>query len=389
MATVGRDLGNAQFVGALPFLLLLVACGRGAAEVAPQPPLVKLATVEAASGDIDHYTGVVAPRIDSALSFRVGGKITTRLVEVGQVVRAGQVLARLDGTDLALGVASAAAQSAASRGQAAAAARQVAAAEAEAWRSRQDEQRLRALLPQGFVSKQRYEESLARADAAAAQLSATRAEADAARSQTAALRSIEGQASNQAAYGALVADADGVIMAVHAQPGQVVAAGQPVFQLARAGAREAVVAIPETRRAAVPRVGLAALYGAAGQAMPAVLRELSAAADPATRTYQARYVLGGAGAEAPLGATVTISAGGGGGALSIPAGALHDRGSGPGVWVFDPRRSRVAYRRVAVAALGEEQVRIAGGLQPGERVVALGVHLLKDGQAVRTAPARS
>ena len=389
MTFVERDFGRAQRAGALPLLLLLAACGRGAAESAPEPPLVQLATVRAAGGEVDRYTGVVAPRIESALSFRVGGKVTARLVEVGQVVRAGQVLARLDGSDLALGAASAAAQSAASRGQAAAASRQVTAAEAEAWRSRQDEQRLRALLPQGFVSKQRYEESLARANAAAAQLSAARAEADAARSQTAALRSVEGQASNQASYGALVADADGVIMAVLAQPGQVVAAGQPVFQLARAGAREAVVAIPESRRAAAPRVGRAELYGVEGSAMPAALRELSAAADPSTRTYQARYVLGGAGAGAPLGATVTISAGGGGGALSVPAGALHDRGSGPGVWVFDPRRGRVTYRRVAVAALGEEQVRIAGGLRPGERVVALGVHLLKDGQAVRAAAARS
>ena len=388
MASYSRNPRVVQLAGALPLLLLIGGCGRSAAEVAPQPPLVKLATVATAGGDIDRYTGVVAPRVESALSFRVGGKITARLVEAGQVVRAGQVLARLDGTDFALGAASAVAQSAASRGQAAAASRQVAAAEAEAWRSRQDEQRLRALLPQGFVSKQRYEESLARANAAAAQLAAARAEADAARSQTAALRSVEGQASNQAAYGALVADADGVIMAVLAQPGQVVAPGQPVFQLARAGAREAVVSIPETKRATVPRVGQAELYGAAGTAMPAVLRELSAAADPATRTYQARYVLGGAGAQAPLGSTVTISAGVGGGALAVPAGALHDRGSGPGVWVFDPRRGRVAYRRVAVAALGEEQVRIASGLQAGEQVVALGVHLLKEGQAVRTAAAR-
>jgi RND family efflux transporter MFP subunit len=386
---VALGLQHARAGAALLGLLLAAACGRSAAQVPPEPPLVRLATVAAARSDADRYTGVVAPRIESALSFRVGGKITARLVEVGQVVRAGQLLARLDGTDLALGAASAAAQSAAARGQAAAAARQVAAAEAEAWRSRQDEQRLRALLPQGFVSKQRYEDSLARANAAAAQLSAARAEAEAARSQTAALRSVEGQAFNQAGYGLLVADADGVITAVLAQPGQVVAAGQPVFQLARAGAREAVVAIPETRRAAVPRTGRAELYGASGQAMPALLRELSAAADPVTRTYQARYVLGGAGDEAPLGATVTISTGSGGGALSVPAGALHDRGAGSGVWVFDSRRGRVSYRRVAVASLGEDEVRIAAGLRPGERVVALGVHLLKDGQVVRPAAARS
>jgi hypothetical protein len=130
MARLGQNLGVVQLAGALPLLLLLAGCGRSAAEVAPQPPLVKLATVATAGGDIDRYTGVVAPRVESALSFRVGGKITARLVEAGQVVRAGQVLARLDGTDFALGAASAVAQSAASRGQAAAASRQVAAAEA-------------------------------------------------------------------------------------------------------------------------------------------------------------------------------------------------------------------------------------------------------------------
>jgi RND family efflux transporter MFP subunit len=346
-----------------------------------------VAIVEPAGGGLDRYTGVVAPRIESALGFRVAGKMTQRLVEVGQTVRAGQVLARLDTTDFALGAATAAAQSAASRGQAAAAQRQVAAIEAEAWRSRAEEQRLRTLLRPGFVSKQRYEESLARANAAAAQLAAAKAEADAARSQTVALNGAAGQASNQARYATLIADADGVIVAVNAQPGQVVAAGQPVFQLARAGAREAVIAIPEARRAAVPRAAQASLYGTGEQSFPAVLRELSAAADPDTRTFQARYVLGGAGAQAPLGSTVTISAETGGSALAVPAGAIHDRGSGPGVWVVDPRRNRVAYRRVTLANLGEETVKIASGLRAGEQVVALGAHLLKDGQAVRPARA--
>jgi multidrug efflux pump subunit AcrA (membrane-fusion protein) len=379
--------GIAKVVRAAPFLaaaLFLTGCGGGVAEVASEPPLVLAATISPAGGEIDRYTGVIAPRIESALSFRVPGKMTERLVEVGQTVRAGQVLARLDPADLALGSATAAAQSAASGGQAAAAQRQVAAIEAEAWRSRAEEQRLRALLKPGFVSRQRYEESLARADAAAAQLAAAKAEADAARSQNAALRAAAGQASNQARYGTLTADADGVIIAVHAQPGQVVSAGQPVFQLARAGAREAVIAIPEARRAAVPRVAQAALYSAGQQSFSAVLRELSAAADPETRTFEARYVLEGAGAQAPLGATVTISTGTGGGALAVPAGAIHDRGSGPGVWVIDPGQKRVAFRRVSVASLGEEEVKIASGLRAGERVVALGAHLLREGQAVRT-----
>jgi hypothetical protein len=120
-----------------------------------------------------------------------------------------------------------------------------------------------------------------------------------------------------------------------------------------------------------------------------VLRELSAAADPATRTFQARYVLQGGVSEQPLGATVTISMGGGAGHVAVPAGALHDRGTGPGVWVYDPRRRTVSFRRVLVAGLGEEEVRIAQGIAPGEQVVALGVHMLKPDQAVRPAAARS
>jgi multidrug efflux pump subunit AcrA (membrane-fusion protein) len=244
----------------------LSACGAGSAEVAPEPPLVSLAVVRPADGGSDSYTGVVAPRVESAVGFRVAGKITERLVDVGQTVRAGQLLARLDTTDIDLGVATARAQSAAARGRAAAAARQVAAAQAEAWRSRAEERRFRELLKPGFVSRQRYEESLANADAAAAQLAAAqlaaaKAEAGAARSQADGFRSVAGQASNQARYGALVAEAAGVIVAVEGQPGQVVAPGKTVFRIARAGAREALIAVPETRRAALPRSAGASLYG--------------------------------------------------------------------------------------------------------------------------------
>jgi multidrug efflux pump subunit AcrA (membrane-fusion protein) len=135
-------------------------------------------------------------------------------------------------------------------------------------------------------------------------------------------------------------------------------------------------------------VAQASLYGRPEQTFPASLRELSAVADPLTRTYQARYVLGGAGANAPLGATVTLAASGlSGDGVTVPVGALHDGGRGPGVWVVHPGASTVVFRPVAIAALGQEEVRLTSGLRSGERVVALGAHLLKPGQQVRVAGA--
>jgi RND family efflux transporter MFP subunit len=291
------------------------------------------------------YTGVVRARYEGDLGFRVGGKITERLVDAGQTVRRGQVIARLDASDLRLGATAALADVAAAE-------RSAAAARAEAVRLRADEARFAALQKRGFASGQRYEQARAGADAASANLAAAEAQVRAARAGA-------GQAGNQAAYAVLTADADGVVMDVLAEPGQVVGAGQPVVRLARNGAREAVVNTPETGARGLPRTGEAVLYGQEGRPVPAVLRELSAAADPVTRTFEARYTLGGAGAAAPLGSTVTIRTQNAGpsGEIAVPISALHDPGSGPGVWVLDPRKSSVSFRPVKVAALGEETAR--------------------------------
>jgi RND family efflux transporter MFP subunit len=348
----------------------LAGCSGQAQEPAAQPPLVRTALIEAADGAGAAYTGVVRARYESDLGFRVPGKITARLVDAGQTVRRGQVLARLDASDLMLGAVSA-------QATVAAADRSAAAARAEAVRMQADLSRFQQLNQRGFASGQRYEQAKAGADAAAATLAAAEAQARAARAAA-------GQAGNQASYSALVADSDGVVMAVLAEPGQVVSAGQPVVRLARGDGREAVVNVPETARAGLSRTATARLYGQAGQALPAMLRELSASADPTTRTYQARYALQGP--PPPLGATVTVDTQGvsASGEVTAPMSAIQDAGAGPGVWVVDPRTSTVAFRKVAVAAFGQEEARLAGGVRAGERVVALGVHLLKPGQAVRT-----
>ncbi|WP_371851777.1 efflux RND transporter periplasmic adaptor subunit, partial [Duganella phyllosphaerae] len=175
-----------------------------------------------------------------------------------------------------------------------------------------------------------------------------------------------------------------------------------VLRLARAGSREAVIALPETLRPQLGSTGLATLFGQSGQAVPTRLRQLSDTADRATRTYEARYVLEGPLAAAPLGATVTIAlpdvasgakAGTGAdtqanvGAWSVPMGALHDAGKGPGLWLIHGQPAKVTWRPVAVQRLGEDVAFVTGPFKSGERIVALGAHLLREGEAVRLAAA--
>jgi RND family efflux transporter MFP subunit len=274
-------------------------------------------------------------------------------------VRRGQALYRLDAIDYQLGARAAAAE--------------VASAEARHRFAAAERDRLLALAERGAVSRSDAERVSAEADAAAEALRAARAA-----SQT---------ASNQNRYTTLVADADGVVTFLRADVGQVVAAGQPIVRLARDGPREIEVALPESLGAleigAVAQVRFLA-NGAA--TAPARLRELSGAADPMTRTFMARFALD-EGTAPPLGSTATVQIpaadSDGATAISIPLSALHDAGQGPGVWVVNPESRHVAWRAVRVAAFGDDVVRIAEGLAPGDIVVALGAHLLTEGQAVR------
>jgi len=162
-------------------------------------------------------------------------------------------------------------------------------------------------------------------------------------------------------------------------------AGQTVVKLAHSGPREAAVNLPETLRPAVGSAAYATLYGNAMR-VPVRLRQLAGAADPQTRTFEARYVLEGTAANAPLGATVTVHLSGDGGAddmLQVPVASVLDRGKGPGIWLLNPSTSTVSFQPVQVRQLGEELASISGNLHPGQQVVALGVHLLRDGQRVR------
>jgi RND family efflux transporter MFP subunit len=342
-------------------LAVLAGCDKATRESpSVQPPLVRTVLVKPARANNLQFTGVVRARVESDLAFRVPGKLVKRLVEPGQAVVRGQPIAEIDPSDYVL--------------EAAAATSAVAAARSEQQRSLAEFERLQTLVERGFVSKHDLNEARADADAAAARLRAAESDAH--------------TASNQAVYATLTADADGVVMSVAAEPGQVVVAGEPVIRLAHAGAREAVIAVPETARRFAGAAATATVYDGA-QGIPARLRSLATAADPATRTYQARYTLETEDTALPLGATVTIRLVSPDTVnLQVPLAALYDRGEGPGVWlVLEPvaadTDTTISFRAVQVAALREETAELTSGVSSNDRIVAIGVHLLKEGQAVR------
>src|SRR5947208_10217606 len=344
--------------GLLPFAL--AACTRATPSDDPrtQSPLVRVATVAPADAADRSFTGIVAARVQSDLGFRVSGKVLERLIDTGQAVKRGQPLMRIDPTDLRL----------AARAHEEA----ITAATARALQTANEEARLRRLLPAGAASASAYEQAKAAAESARAELNAAEARADVARNET--------------SYAELLADADGVVVETLAEPGQVVGAGQVVIRVAHAGRREAVIELPETLRPAIGSTGRASLYGS-GLTGPAKLRQLSDAANRQTRTFEARYVLEGRLADAPLGSTISmqISDGRSAPALQVPIGAIFDSGEGPGVWLVEGDTPRVTRRAVQIASLSGEAASVIGDLKAGHRVVALGAHLLREGEHVRLA----
>jgi RND family efflux transporter MFP subunit len=353
---------------AAPFLvviallpLVLAACSDATSssiDLRTQSPLVQVAAV-APSGQAERsFTGIVAARVQSDLGFRVSGKILERLVDTGQTVKRGQPLMRIDPTDLRLA--------------ARAFDEAVAAATARARQTVEDEARYRDLVSAGAVSASAYDKVKAAAESARAELNAAEARALVARNET--------------KYAELLADTDGVVVETLAEPGQVVAAGQVVVRVARAGQREAVIELPETLRPAIGSTGCVTLY-ASGLTGSAKLRQLSDAANRQTRTFEARYVLEGRLADAPLGSTISIHISDdrshSQSALQVPIGAIFDAGMGPGVWLVEGEMPRVTWRNVQLISLSGEAAAVVGDLAAGDRIVALGAHLLHEGEHVR------
>jgi RND family efflux transporter MFP subunit len=298
--------------------LALLACGEKPSPIrAPRRRWCAPAVQEAEAAS-RAFTGTVAARVQSDLGFRVAGKVLERLVDAGQTVKRGQPLMRIDPADLRWPPTPS---------------RKPSAPRARAQQASEDEARYRDLRGTGAISASAYDQVKAAADAAKAQLSAAEAQADVAR--------------NASSYAVLVADGDGVVMETLAEPGQVVNAGQPVVRLAHAGRREAVVQLPKR---CAPRSARrqAVLFGKEDVSVAARLRQLSDTADRLTRTFEARYVLDGELANAPLGATVTIRIADG--PAAAPAACSADRRAvrrrqGPGVWVINGEPPRCAGAR--------------------------------------------
>lgn len=347
-------------VAASALVLVLAACSP--AEPPPEPVrAVRTLTVAAeTAGGANEYAAEVRARTESRLGFRVGGKMVARHVGLGDAVKRGQVLAQLDAQDLRLGQ------------DAARAALQ--AAEVQHAQTDADFRRYADLHRQGFVSAAELERRQSALRATEAQVAQARAQA--------------GVQGNQARYASLVADAAGVVTSVDAEPGAVVGAGTPVLRLAHDGPRDVVFSVPEDQVGGVR--ALAGQEGAlrvrawgGGAPFAATVREVAAAADPATRTFLVKADVG----EAPLRlgqtASVQIDAPRREGVVKLPLSALFEHKGQASVWLVDKADMSVRLQPVQVAGADGNTVVVTGGLEPGQIVVIAGVHVLKPGQKVK------
>jgi RND family efflux transporter MFP subunit len=327
-----------------------------------RPVLVATAHYEAATPERS-FVGTIRPRIESDMGFRVPGKVAKRLVEVGQTVDVGQPLATLDEVDLKLQAEQATAELSAATGVLA----QAAAAE----------QRAKDLRGKGWATDAQMDQARAAADEARARLN--RAE-----------RSVD-LTNNSLSYATLEADARGVVTATLIEPGQVVAAGQTSIRVARFAEKEAVVAIPETLvgRAKTGSASVT-LWSEPGKKYTAKLREISPSADPATRTYLAKFSLPGAGDSVSLGmtATLTLCDTASERVARLPLSALFNEGDRPSFYVVDDK-GEITLKPVKVKAYESGDVVITGGVEEGEKIVALGVQKLDPSQKVRVVSALS
>lgn len=338
--------------------LLLGGCGK---EQAPpsSPPIVLVQTAAEAPLGGSIYTGEIRARHEVDLAFRVGGKITARLVDTGAEIKAGQPLARLDPADLELALAAARAQ--------------LAAAESEYATARAERERYAGLVARKFVSQAAF-------DAKDNAFNSARARLEQARAQS----RISG---NQSNYGTLSSEFPAIVTGVVADAGQVVSAGQPVLRVARPEEKEVAIAIPESRLAELKAAKslLVGLWADPKLALRGELRELSPAADPATRTYAARIRIPNPPPELRLGMTARVALDASAeNRLLVPLSAVVDSGQGPQVRIV--KDGKVVSRTIQVARFHENGAELSGGLAAGELVIVSGAGKLLDGQEVQTRP---
>jgi len=347
----------------LPLLIVpaLLACSK--APPADEPVrAVRTLTLQSGSSTLQQeYAAEVRARTESRLAFRVGGKLVRRMANLGDMVKAGQPLAQIDASDLKLGqdVARAA----------------VSAATAQLEFNEAEFKRFKELKEQGFISGWELE----RREAA---LKASRAAAEQARAQA----SVQ---TNQAGYAVLNADVSGVVTAVEAEPGAVLAAGSPVLRLAHDGPRDAVFSVPEDRvagmRLLIGKAGALKLraWGAGEALLPATVREVSASADTVTRTFLVKADIGATSLRLGQTASVLVDAPPVAGVIKLPLPAVFEQGGQSTVWLVDRASMTVKAQPIAVAGAEGNLVLVGGGLAPGQVVVTAGVHALTPGQKVR------
>lgn len=392
----GADL-NAVLRSLVLLAALLAACDAKVPDSpveAPRPVRTLVLQTQEEPGSVRLFPGELRARHESRFGFRLAGKVVSRAVQAGDRVAEGQVLARLDPSETAPQLAGARAQKLA--------------AETDLRLAQAELGRVTDLQSRGFVSPSQVDRQQAAVDAA-------RARVEAAEAQLA-------QAGNAVDYQLIRAEAPGVVTAVEAEVGQIVAAGQSVIRIARDGEREALIYVGEALAAGMrvgqpwrvrlsapdtlaakatrsggkvpaadpvgPGAGLAAGSGpgagTAGNAwLEARVREISPLAEPGTRTFAARLSLPGLPAQSPLGLSLVAEWAGGGSAIVVPATAVHSRDGQPAVWKVDENTSTVQRVEVRVGVLGDRGVAILAGLRGGDRIVTAGVQLLREGQKVR------
>src|ERR1700737_4917974 len=344
--------------------IALTGCNEVVAQkAAPSRPVLVAAVHYEAESPERSFVGTIKPRIETDMGFRVPGKVAKRLVEVGQTVDVGQPLATLDEVDLKLQAEQADAEFHAATGVLA----QAAAAETRA----------KDLRVKGWTTDAQLDQAKATADEARARLNR-------------AQRSVE-LTNNSLSYATLLADTRGVVTATLIDAGQVVASGQTAIRVARFAEKEAVVAIPETLVGrAKDGAATVTLWSEPNKKYAAKLREIAPAADPATRTYLAKFSLPGAGESVSLGMTATLT-------LADPAtmriarlplSALYSQGGDPSLYIVDATGD-VALKPVAVKSYETNSVVITGGVDEGARVVVLGVQKLDPAQKVRVVSSLS
>jgi membrane fusion protein, multidrug efflux system len=328
---------------------------------APEPirPVRVAEVVEAGGGEEIRLSGTIEAEDSINLAFRVGGQLIQRTVNVGDRVRAGQTVARLDPETAQNAVDAARAN--------------VAAAMARLVETRNTIARYEPMVARGFVARQQFDRAVESRNAAEAQVEAAEAK----------LRSAE----NQRSFTELVADAAGTVTARGAEPGEVVAAGQMVVQLAREGGRDAVFDFPPRVKDALAADTVIEVVSTTDPNVRAVgrVREVSPQADPVTRTFRVRVGLANPPEALRLGSSVSgkVPVGGGAEGLLIPAAALTRADGQPAVWVVAPDTQRVALRNIDVIAYELDRVLVQHGLMPGDLVVTAGVQSLRPDQPVR------